>query len=238
MLQDLLRNVEKIRNQKKSLILARFFKTGEGEYGEGDVFYGITVPQCREIALKYKNLALKDISHLIHSPVHEIRLIGLLILVQRYKNNYSKLRKEIVDFYLHYRSQINNWDLVDLSASHILGEYCYEKKKNNLILTLAHSQSLWDRRISIISTYAFIKKNQFELTFTVARLLLADKHALIHKAVGWMLREVGKRDMKVLRSFLNTYSVKMPRTMLRYAIEKMEEEERKQYLKKDRIAKN
>ncbi len=226
------------QNKEKSKILARFFKTRKGEYGEGDLFLGITVPESRKIAIKYSSTDLLVIKKLIKNKYHEVRLIALLILVQKYKqaktNNDLKFKKEIVDFYLSQTKYINNWDLVDLSAHYILGDYLTSIKQNSalsLLKKLAKSNNLWERRIAIISTFAYIYNGQSKMAITIVKILLKDTQDLIHKACGWMLREVGKRVKESdLTSFLDIYSSQMPRTMLRYAIERLPEKKRKYYL--------
>ena len=231
MLQEIKQNLQKLNNPEKAKKLSRFFKTGKGQYGEGDLFLGITVPQQRKIAKKYKNTSFNEIRALLHSPIHEYRLTALLILREQYKKKNEKLKKEIIDFYLQHTSKINNWDLVDLSADHILGDYLYDKDKV-ILFSLAQSHNLWERRISIVATFAFIKKNQFEEALEISRILLHDKHDLIHKAVGWMLREIGKRNFVLEEAFLQQYHKEMPRTMLRYAIERFPKEKRAFYLLK------
>ncbi len=231
MLSTIQKELNGLENKEKSKTLSKFFKTGKGEYGEGDIFLGINVPLQRKLAKKYNQLPLSEIKVLLSSPVHEHRLTSLLILIEQY-NKASLLKKdEIVKFYLENLKYINNWDLVDLSAPLILGSYLLNKEKARLY-QLVKSSNLWERRIAIISTYTFIKNRQFEDTLNLANLLLEDKEDLIHKAVGWMLREVGKRDQQVEEKFLKENYKKMPRTMLRYAIEKFKEEKRKVYLKK------
>ncbi len=218
-----------LSDPKKAIILSRFFKTGEGQYGEGDIFLGIKVPDTRKIAIKHSSLPLKDAENLLKSKIHEERLCAILILVHKYNYGSDKVKDEIVKFYLNNIKLINNWDLVDLSADKILGKYLIDKDKS-ILFRLAKSSNLWERRISIISTYYFIKNNNFEDTLTIAKLLLNDSHDLIHKAVGWMLREVGNRSLPTEEKFLKLHYKKMPRTMLRYAIEKFEEKKRKSYL--------
>lgn len=210
---------------------ARYFKTGKGEYGEGDKFLGLTVPLQRTIARQYDALSLIDIQKLLLSPLHELRLTGLFVLNERYSKAGNSEKKEIVKFYLGNTKNINNWDLVDSSASYILGDYLLDKPKK-ILLRLAKSKSVWERRIAVISSAAFIKNNDFDTTLSLSKILLNDKHDLIHKAVGWMLREIGNRNMNVLEKFLDQYCAQMPRTMLRYAIEKLPEGKRKRYLKK------
>lgn len=210
-----------------------FFKTGPGEYGEGDVFLGLTVPSVRKIAGKHQDLDFLEIAKLMDSHLHESRLCGLIILTNQYKKLKSdKEKKATFNFYMKQLKlgNINNWDLVDVSAPTI-GEYLMDQTDAFTSLKkLSKSKSLWERRVSIIFTFAFIRKGELALTFDVAELLLEDNHDLIHKAVGWMLREAGKRDVMLLRSFLQENSNLMPRTMLRYAIEKLPEKERKKWL--------
>lgn len=232
---SLIKEIEGMEDKKKSKILARFFKTGKGEYGEGDLFLGITVPESRKLARKYGELALSDVQKLLRNKYHEIRLIALLILVHKYQTSARKVlaeKKKIVDFYLKNTKYINNWDLVDLSCHYILGDYLLDENRN-ILLRLAKSKDLWERRIAIVSTFAFIYKGESKWTFNITKILIDDKHDLIHKACGWMLREVGKRvSEKELSGFLNSYSQKMPRTMLRYAIERLPENRRLYYLNK------
>jgi 3-methyladenine DNA glycosylase AlkD len=214
----------------RAIISQRFFKTGKGEYGEGDVFVGLTVPQCREIANKFTHLSLNEIKEHLASAVHEERLIALLILVDKY-NKEKENRKKIFDFYLDNLKYVNNWDLVDTSADKIVGRFLFDEKADKDILDkLTQSQIIWERRVAIVSTFYFIKQKEFALTFKICELLMKDKHDLIHKACGWMLREVGKKDEKVLKVFLKKHYMKMPRTMLRYSIERFSEVERKRYL--------
>ncbi len=216
-------------DKSKGEFLRRFFKTGKGEYAHGDVFLGITVPQTRAVAKKYSGIPLSDVQKIISSKFHEERLLALLILVQKFSTGNELERKIIFDFYFDNMRFVNNWDLVDLSAGKIVGEYLRGKEKA-MLRDLACSGNLWERRIAIVSTFDFIKKNSFEEAFAVSELLLNDKHDLIHKAVGWMLREAGKRDQKAEERFLKKHYKKMPRTMLRYAIERFPEKKRKAYL--------
>lgn len=227
---DLESDLLKLKNPQKKEILNRFFKTGKGEYAEGDEFLGISVSQIREISRKYPRFSLKELQELLSSKIHEYRLTALIILVNQYKKVTEKEKQKIVDFYLKNTKNINNWDLVDLSAYHIIGDYLFDKDKK-VLYKLAKSDILWEKRISIMSTYAFIKNNKFEDAFKIAEILLNDKHDLIHKAVGWMLREIGKRDQEKEEFFLKKHYKNMPRTMLRYAIEKFNEEKRSFYLK-------
>ena len=224
-------NIEKELQSKKdpirAKILSRFFKTGKGQYGEGDIFLGIVVPIQRAIAKKYKDVSLKEIQKLLDSKIHEYRLTGLLVLVEKYKED-----KELVyNFYIKNFRNINNWDLVDLTAPKIMGDFLKDKKKD-ILYSLAISDDLWERRISIIVTFAFIKDNDFKDALKISKILLNDKHDLIHKAVGWMLREIGKRDKEVETEFLDKHYRFMPRTMLRYSIEKFDPKEKEFYMKK------
>jgi 3-methyladenine DNA glycosylase AlkD len=228
---EIKKELNSLKNPAKAAILQRFFKTGKGEYGEGDIFLGITVPEQRKVAARYKDLPLKKIKELLESNIHEHRLTGLMILVFKFKKAKEEEKKEIFDFYLNHTGRINNWDLVDLSSPNIVGEWLLFKDKD-IIYKLAFSANFWERRIAAVSTLRFIKENSLDDTFAVAELLLKDEHDLIHKAVGWMLREAGKKDQKKLEAFLDKNSQKMPRTMLRYAIEKFTEEKRKHYLGK------
>jgi len=232
-LEEIKFDIKKLVNPEKAKLLQRFFKTGKGEYGEGDIFLGITVPEQRKIAKKYyQYVSLKEIQELLDSRIHEHRLIALLILVGKYKKaKKDKFKQlEIFEFYLKNTKKINNWDLVDCSAPHIVGDFAL-KDGTHIIRFLANSKNLWERRIAILATFAFIKKRSFGESLFIADVLMNDEHDLIHKAVGWMLREVGKKNLAVLELFLSTRYKKMPRTMLRYAIEKFPEEKRKKYLK-------
>ena len=231
MLTDLHTDVLNVSDKEKAQFLMRFFKTGKGQYGEGDIFCGITVPVSRKIAIKHKDLSLSDVSSLLKSAVHEERLIALLILVAQFKKGDEKTRTEIFDFYLAHTRYINNWDLVDLSADKIVGEYL-KTHDRSVLAKLAHAQNLWERRIAMIATFQFIKDlKEFDDAFAIADILLHDKEDLIQKAVGWMLREVGKRiSREELESFLKPRYKTMPRTMLRYAIEHFTQEKRKRYL--------
>jgi 3-methyladenine DNA glycosylase AlkD len=221
----------KQKNPKQAVILQRFFKTGKGEYGEGDVFYGIKVPVQRSIAKKFNDLAFEDLKVLISSKVHEERLIAAFILIDQYKSGDEKKKKIVFDFYVKNRKGINNWDLVDLSAPKIVGAYLIDKEKE-LLYRFANSKDLWEKRFAILSTQTFIREHFFEDTLNISEILLQDKHDLIHKAVGWMLREIGNRNMQVEEEFLAKHYKKMPRTMLRYAIEKFPEKKRKDYLER------
>ena len=236
-MEEILKELKRNTKCDKSELLSRFFKTGPGQYGEGDKFLGITVPVSRKIAQKYGDLPLPEISKLLKNEYHEARLVALLVLVHKYKklSTAPKLdtekKKEIVDFYLKHTKYINNWDLVDLSAHYIVGNYLYKNGERKILLKLAKSDSLWERRIAIISTFFFIYQKEGEWTKKIVTMLMKDKHDLIHKACGWMLREVGKRvSEKELTDYLDKYTHKMPRTMLRYAIERLPESKRQYYL--------
>ena len=207
-----------------------FFKTNKGEYGYGDIFLGVRMPDIRKVAKKFSpKIALKELTELIQSPIHEVRLCALIILVNQYKKgNFSK----IFEYYIRQISFINNWDLVDSSAPYIVGDYLYNNPdERSILFEFVHSENLWVRRISIVSTFTLIKNNQFNETLQIAKILLNDKHDLIHKAVGWMLREVYKRDQDLIRTFLKQNYAQLPRTTLRYAIERMDEVERLLFLK-------
>ncbi len=229
-LKNLRIEILSMENKEKAKVLKRFFKTDKGEYGEGDIFLGLTVPESRKIAKKYSSLSLEEVKSLLESKIHEERLIALLILVNNYQKSNENIKKEIYNFYLKNTDKINNWDLVDLTADKIIGDYLLNNKKD-ILYKLAKSDNLWERRVSIISTFQFIKNNEFKDVLNIAEILLRDKHDLIHKAVGWMLREIGKRNLEALESFLNKHYRSMPRTMLRYAIEKFQEDKRQAYLK-------
>jgi 3-methyladenine DNA glycosylase AlkD len=217
-------------NQEKAQILQSFFKTGPGQYGEGDIFLGITVPQLRKLARDCTNTTMADCVKLLKSQIHEQRLLALLLLVQAFLRGDEHLREKIFHLYLKHTRYVNNWDLVDLSAPHIIGKYLYDKPRD-VLYDLAKSESLWERRISVISTLSFIRHDSFSDTLKLSRILIHDEHDLIQKAVGWMLREVGKRNMQAEKEFLSTHYKQMPRTMLRYAIERFPETTRRRYLK-------
>jgi 3-methyladenine DNA glycosylase AlkD len=229
-LQMIKKRLEQIANKEKAEVLQRFFKTGPGEYGEGDVFIGVKVPDLRKIAKDFRDIVTKDVIVLLESAVHEERLLALLILVTKYAKGDETAKKEIYKLYLDKTKFINNWDLVDVTAQHIVGDYLIDKNKDPLY-SLSRSEDLWERRISIMATFYFIRHEKYEETLKIAKVLLTDNEDLIHKAVGWMLREIGKRDMVSEETFLKQHYKEMPRTMLRYAIEKFPEPKRQQYLK-------
>lgn len=224
------RDLASLADPERAKNLAWFFKTGKGEYAEGDRFLGVTVPMQRKIARQYSGLALSDIVKLLSSPIHEHRLTALLILSGQYLRASEEEREEIFGFYLRHTSCVNNWDLVDSSASYIVGQHL-KSRPRGLLYDLAKSQNLWERRIAIVATFAFMKDGQIEDTYRVAELLLPDKHDLIHKALGWALRETGKVSRSQLLGFLQRHYNAVPRTALRYAIEHFSAEERKQMLK-------
>ena len=217
----------------KAEIMQTFFKTGKGEYGEGDVFIGVTVPDQRSVAKEfYNNISLEELGELLSSKIHEHRLTALLILVHQFEKTKDKIKqKEIIDFYLKHTKHINNWDLVDTSCYKILGRYCFENQDSKILEKLSDSKNMWEMRMAIVGTMHHIKRGQFELTKNFALKNLKHPHDLMHKANGWLLREMGKMNEKELLDFLNLYYKEMPRTCLRYAIEKLEEEVRKNYLK-------
>ncbi len=228
--QDL-RNAAKF---EKVEILQRFFKTGKGEYAEGDMFIGVMMPEIRKVAKKYfKEISLKEIQELLNSKIHEERMCALVMLVEKYKKakKDSLMRRHIFELYLKNSNRVNNWDLVDVTCPHIVGEFT-KKEGTEILRQLSKSKNLWERRIAIVSTYSFIRKRNFGETLSIAENLINDEHDLIHKAVGWMLREIGKRNKKVLELFLSTRHKQMPRTMLRYAIEKFPEDERRKWMEK------
>jgi 3-methyladenine DNA glycosylase AlkD len=224
--------LQQFADKDKAEFLPRYFKVYPGGYGAGDIFIGVTVPNQRKVAKKfYQQIPLEHLESLLHAPIHEYRLTALLLLVYKFeKLKTEHEKKSIVDLYLANTSYINNWDLVDLSADKILGAYLLDKEKD-ILYELANSNDLWEQRMVIMATFNFIKHYRYDDTLKIAGLLLKNKHDLIHKAVGWMLREIGNRDFEVEFNFLRTYYKQMPRTMLRYAIEKFEEPLRQQFLK-------
>lgn len=231
MLNEIRKDLEKLKDPQRAKVSAWFFKTGPGQYGEGDIFLGITVPKQREVAKKYVDLSLSDIQKLLLSKIHEHRFVALAILVLKFKGADELNRKKFFDFYIKNANNINNWDLVDSSAPYIVGEYLAGREKA-ILYKLAGSGNLWERRIAIISTSGFIKRGEFEDTFAISEILLSDNHDLIHKAVGWMLREVGKRNSNALEKFLKKHYKQMSRTMLRYAIERFDVKKKRFYMAK------
>jgi len=245
MLNDLKHQLNKLADPERAKLSRRYFKTGKGDYGEGDEFIGIKVPQQRVVARQFRDMNLDDLQKLLNSRIHEYRLTALLIIVGQYERHRRKGEIEsalgLVNFYLANLKQVNNWDLVDLSAPKILGDFILNHKNYqrltsgidvDLIYGLAKSKNIWKRRVAVLATFPFIQAGQFDDALKIARLLIPDKQDLIHKATGWMLREIGKRDKKTLVSFLDKYHARMPRTMLRYAVEKFETKDKSKYLQK------
>jgi 3-methyladenine DNA glycosylase AlkD len=241
---QILSELQSLSTEDKRTILPRFFKTGKGEYGEGDQFLGVTVPNIRIVAKCCLDIPMDTLAELIASEWHEMRMCGLMIMVENckmmskpsWKKNHSEdegyiLRKKYFDFYLKHTDKINNWDLVDLTAPTIIGEYLIDKP-HDILYKLANSKLLWEQRIAVVSTYTFIRNNDFIDIYTIAKHLLKHPHDLMQKAIGWMLREAGKRNADQLRTFLNKHAKEMPRTMLRYSIEKFTETEKQYYMKK------
>jgi 3-methyladenine DNA glycosylase AlkD len=229
--QHILDELQSVANEAKAKHLQRFFKTGAGQYGEGDVFLGIVVPVTRSIAKANLHTPLPELDILIKSKYHEARLCAILIVTERCKKTTGKERNELYQFYLNHTNYVNNWDLVDLSCPTVAGEYLVDKERG-ILYEMAEKQHLWEQRIAIVSTFAFIRRNDFGDTFALSKKLINHPHDLIHKAVGWMLREVGKRDREILTDFLEDYATRLPRTALRYAIEHYSEPERQYFLKK------
>ena len=223
------KDLKKLGTPARAKTAAWYFKTGKGHYGYGDIFLGVTVPEQRKLAKRYRDLPLGEISTLIKSPLHECRLTALFILVGQFECAAAEGKARVARFYLQRRKCVNNWDLVDSSAPRILGRHLSDKNRT-ILYKLARSKNLWERRIAIIATLAFIKENEYTDTLAIAKLLLNDRHDLIHKAVGWMLREVGKKKLSAEEAFLKKYAAVMPRTMLRYAIEKFPEKKRRAFL--------
>ena len=222
--------MRKLANKKIAEHSQRFFKTGKGQYGEGDIYLGIRVPVLRKIAKKFRRISLAEVSKLLESKFHEERLLSILMLVNLFKSGDEDDQKLIYELYLDKTKFINNWDIVDISAGNIVGAFLFKKDKAPLY-RLVLSENLWERRIAIVATFYFIRNDEFDDTLKIAEILFTDKEDLIHKAVGWMLREVGKRVIEIEEEFLEEHYLKMPRTMLRYAIERFPETRRKMYLK-------
>ncbi|MFH1400309.1 MAG: DNA alkylation repair protein [Nanoarchaeota archaeon] len=228
-MDDIIRALEDVARPEKVAILLSFFKTGKGQYGEGDVFIGVAVPDQRKVASQFMDISLDEVAWLLASKVHEHRLTGALILVEKFKKADRIRREEVFDFYIRNIKGINNWDIVDLTAPSIVGAFLLDRPRG-LLFKMARSSNLWERRIAVVSTYTFIRNSQFDDTLKISEILLEDKHDLIHKACGWMLREVGKKDEKVLKGFLNKHATTMPRTMLRYAIERLDAPSRSKFM--------
>ncbi len=219
----------RLADPKRAEVLQKFFKTGPGQYGAGDRFLGIKVPDLRKLSREYEGGSLADALILLRSPIHEVRLLALLLLIRASAKGSESVRKRIYNSYLGHSRYINNWDLIDISAQHIVGAFLWKKDRSPLY-RLASSENLWERRIAIMATLYFIRQGRFEETLKIAQILIGDEEDLIHKAVGWMLREVGKRDLHAQEDFLKRHYKKMPRTMLRYAIERFPEAKRRRYL--------
>jgi 3-methyladenine DNA glycosylase AlkD len=230
-LDSLKKELESLSNPKQAALLQGFFKTGKGEYGEGDIFLGIKVPVQRNACKEYYGLSFDELQKLLSSKIHEHRMCALFILVAKYeKAKDEKTKEKIFNFYLSNTKNINNWDLIDLSAPSIVGNYLLNKDRK-ILYKLAKSESLWEKRIAMLSTFEFIAHGETEDTFKIAEILLNDKHDLIHKAVGWMLREAGKRvSEEQEKEFLEKHYKNMPRTMLRYAVERLSEKDRKRFM--------
>lgn len=227
---DILSRLEALADPEAALFAQRFFKTGAGQYGEGDLFRGIRVPVLRKLSVTLDDTPLQEVIQLLSSALHEDRLLALLLLMRRFQRGTEKDQEQIYRLYLAHTSRINNWDLVDISAPHIVGRFLQNRDRAPLY-TLVNSESLWERRIAITSTIHFIRQGELADTIVLSEILLQDEEELLHKATGWMLREVGKRDVAVLESFLLKHYRSMPRVMLRYAIERFPEERRQHYLK-------
>ncbi len=232
MLEDIKLVLSDLSDEKRIKSVSRYFKKGDGEYGEGDEFIGVLVPDQRMVAKEfYKNCSLNDVQNLLNSSIHEYRLTATFILVNQYEKAKEELvRQSIVDFYLMNTKKFNNWDLVDSGCYKILGHFAYHQNREEILYRLADSDFLWEKRMAIVSTYYFIKKDEMNLSFDLILKNINDSHDLIHKANGWMLREIGKRKEEVLLSFLDQYALQLPRTTLRYAIEKLDETLRQYYL--------
>ncbi|HKG22792.1 MAG TPA: DNA alkylation repair protein [Blastocatellia bacterium] len=222
--------MRELADEERARVLKKFFKTGPGEYGEGDLFLGVTIPELRMLAKQYGSIRLKEVLALLASKYHEERMLALLMLIHAYSKGDGPAKEKIYELYLKNTRFINNWDLIDLSAPRIVGDFLFTRSREPLY-TLARSASLWERRIAIMSTFHFIKKADYSDSLKISEVLLGDREDLIHKAVGWMLREIGKSDLAAEESFLREHYRMMPRTMLRYAIERFPEPKRQMYLK-------
>ncbi len=230
--KQVIAELDALGNPEKAAHSSHFFKSGPGQYGEGDRFIGVRVPEQRRIAKRHKGLHLEEVDRLLASPIHEHRLTGLLILVERFTNSLEEAFRQIfVDFFLTRLERVNNWDLVDLSAPKILGEHLlHHPEKRRMLFTMVQSTNLWERRVAVLATFPLLKKKQFEEILALAEILLSDPHDLMHKAVGWMLREAGKVDLTILERFLEKHAGTMPRTMLRYSIERLEPDQRRYFM--------
>lgn len=221
--------LNRLADKEKARVLQRFFKTGPGEYGEGDMFLGISVPVLRKLAQEYGNILITDALQLLRSPIHECRLLALILLIRLFERGDPVAQKRIYRLYLKHTRFINSWDLVDISAPHIVGSYLTDKDRSPLY-KLAKARHLWDRRIAIVATFTFIRQHDFADTLRISHILLQDEQELIHKAVGWMLREIGKRNVLTEKKFLKKNYARMPRIMLRYAIERFSGREKTKFL--------
>lgn len=222
-------------NPADAVFLQRFFKTGKGQYGEGDIFIGLRVPIVRQIAKQFQDLSLAELERLLESPIHEHRLCAVVIMTEQAKHADQNQHKALYDLYLRRTDRLNNWDIIDVSCRDVVGGYLQDKLREPLY-KLARSRDLWERRIAIVSTWQFIRVGDLDDTFAIAELLLTDVHDLIHKATGWMLREAGKRDEDRLKAFLDEHAAQMPRTMLRYSLERLHPEERQYYMRQKHAA--
>ncbi len=223
--------LQKVAHPEKIKIFQSFFKTGKGEYGEGDIFIGVSVPDNRKVAQKYFRATFDNIAAMLHHEIHEFRLSALLALVHRYKKEKNENEKQaIIDFYLDNSEWCNNWDLVDLSAPYLLGTHMLTHPTPSLLRNLSNDSNLWRQRIAIVSTLILIRNHRFDDTLSLCEKYLSHPHPLIHKATGWMLREIGKKDEQILLKFLDQHSTKMPRTALRYALERLSPEKRQYYM--------
>jgi len=231
-IKDIRKKLQQLGSEAKAKVLQRFFKTGPGEYGEGDVFIGVRVPELKKLVKEYPDITIKEVMQLLSSTIHEERFFALLMLVSKFSKGNETVKKRIYELYLQHTKFINSWDLVDGSAHQIVGAFLMDKSKEP-VYRLARSNSLWERRIAILSTFHFIKHDNYSETLKISKILLMDDQDLIHKAVGWMLREIGKRHILTEEIFLKKYYKRMPRTMLRYAIEKFPESKRQKYLRGD-----
>ncbi|MDH5656047.1 MAG: DNA alkylation repair protein [Spirochaetia bacterium] len=229
LLQNLKIELKSLADRKVAEHSQRYFKTGPGEYGEGDVFIGLRMPQIRSLAKKYSKLSFSDIENLLKSEIHEKRMLAVILLVNAYKKAAEPDQKKIYQMYFKNKKYINNWDLIDVSCPHVMGGYLY-KNDRSVLFKLAASGNLWDKRLAVMSTFYFIRNGDFNDSFKICEMLLDDEEDLIHKAAGWMLREIGKRNPKEEEKFLDRHAEKMPRTMLRYALERFSESKRKKYM--------
>lgn len=228
--QTIRQALQQLANPAKAAILSRFFKTGPGEYGQGDIFWGITVPQQRSMVKQFSNLSLIEIKKMLADPIHEVRLTAGLILVDQYQHNPDK-HQDYLDFYLNNIERFNNWDLIDLTAPKIIGQYLVKNKNNNLLKNLSYSKNMWARRAAMVANLSLIRAGDYQTALIMAKQYLTEQHDLLHKATGWVLREVGKRNQPALINFLDHQASRMPRVMLRYSIEKLPEPLRQKYLK-------